>query len=226
MCALAHVLEAHGIATVSIVSVRSVAERMRPPRALYGEFPLGRPLGHPSDPEFQHDVLRRGFALLDAPTGPVLATHPEVIELETEPLACSLPARYDPNLPPAVDEAGALRAAYDRSVAARGGRTSVGRVAAPEVIPDVLAAFVRIADGTPWTDAGLPGDPVQCAHDVRTYYEEAALALDDAASEPGRAEAWFYEITEGGKVLLAARKSMQDAGAPFAFWFYLARGTR
>jgi hypothetical protein len=224
--ALAHVLEEHGLATVVLMSVRSVAERMRPPRALYCEFPLGRPLGVPNDADFQHDVLRRAFALLGAPAGPVLETHPTVIELDTQPLACSLPARFDPDLPAAVDEAQALHAAYSRSVKERGGRTSVGRVVTAEAIPSVLAAFDRIANGTEWTDAGLPADPVQCAHDVRTYYEEAALALDAAASAPGRAEAWFYEVTEAGRTVLAARAAMQRQGAPFALWFYVARGTR
>ncbi len=226
MGALAHVLEEHGLATVALMSVRSVAERMHPPRSLYCEFPLGRPLGIPNDPDFQHDVLRRAFALLDASEGPVLEVHPEVIELETEALSCSLPVRFDPTLPAAVDEAQALRAAYDRSVAARGGRTSVGRVVSVDDIPATVAAFDRIANGAPWAEAGLPADPVQCAHDVRTYYEELALALDDAASEPGRAEAWFYDVTEAGRTVLAARAAMQQQGAPFALWFYVARGTR
>lgn len=226
MCALAHVLEAAGLATVALISVRSVAERMRPPRALYAEFPLGRPLGRPGDAAFQHDVLARAFALLDAPRGPVLADHPEVIDTGTEPLACAIPPRFDPTLPAAVDEAQAVRAAYDRSVAARGGRTSVGRVADADAMPAIAAAFVRIAAGESWDAVGLPADPVQCAHDLRTYYEEAALALDPDAADPGRAEAWFYEVSEAGQALLAARLAMRDSGAPFEFWFYLARATR
>lgn len=228
MCVLAHVLEAHGIATVAIVSVRSVAERMRPPRALYAEFPLGRPLGRPNDADFQRDVLRHAFALLerDPADGAVLATHPDVIEFDATPLSCAVPPRYDPAIPAAVDEARSLRPAYERSRNARGGRTSVGRVVDADAIPDVLAAFDRIANGTPWSDAGLTADPVQSAHDVRTYYEETALALDPDAALPGRAEAWFYDSTAAGTTLLAARRAMQAAEAPFALWFYMARGTR
>jgi hypothetical protein len=226
VCALAHVFEAHGLATVALVAVRPVAERMHPPRALYGEFPLGRPLGVPGDAAFQHDVLRRAFALLERPEGPVLEDHPEVIEFSETPLACSLPPRYDPDVPEAVDEARALRDAYERSRAARDGRTSVGRVAEAAAVPDLVAAFVAIAEGTPWDQAGLPGDPISAAHDVRTYYEEAALDLVDVSPDPGAAEAWFYESTAGGRAVLAARKAMQDAGVPFAFWFYMARATR
>lgn len=226
MCVLAHVFEAHGLATVALASVLPVAELVRPPRGLYCEFPLGRPLGQPNDPGFQHDVLRRAFALLDAPSGPVLETHPEVITIaEAATFACALPIRHDPSLPEAVDETRALRDAYNRTLARRG-TTSVGRVATGDTIDTVVAAFVRIADGTPWKDAGLPGDPISAAHDLRSYYEEAALSLADTPPDAGAAEAWFYEDTAAGRTLLAARRAMKDQGAPFALWLYMARATR
>src|SRR5690554_3317000 len=112
-----------------------MAQKSAPPRALHCEFPLGRPLGKPLDPEFQHDVLRRAFALLAAPEGPVLEVHPEEIVADEQPLACALPPRFDAGLPPAVDEARGIRKAYDRSVAARGS-TSVGRVVSPDEVPE------------------------------------------------------------------------------------------
>ena len=65
MSVLAHVFEAAGIATVVLSSIRPMCEKVSPPRALHCEFPLGRPLGRPNDPEFQHDVLARAFALLE-----------------------------------------------------------------------------------------------------------------------------------------------------------------
>ena len=46
MCTLAHVFEAAGLATVVLSTIRPVAEKMAPPRALHCEFPLGRPLGN------------------------------------------------------------------------------------------------------------------------------------------------------------------------------------
>ncbi len=81
---------------MALISVRSVAERMHPPRAFYGEFPLGRPLGVPGDAAFQRDLLLRAFALLDEPTGPVLADHPTVLEYDETPMACALPPRSTP----------------------------------------------------------------------------------------------------------------------------------
>jgi len=225
VCVLAHVLEAAGLATVSLISVRPVAVRLPPPRALYCEFPLGRPLGKPGDAAFQHDVLRRAFALLERPAGPVLEDHPDIIESDDTPLSCALPPRHDPSLPAAVDEARALRAAYDRTLAARG-VTSVGRVMDADAVPEALAALHRIAEGADWQEAGLGGDPVSIAHDIRSYYEEAAIALADGPPAGGQTEAWFYEQTAAGRTLLAARAAMQGAGAPFPLWFYMARATR
>lgn len=207
--------------------MKDVVEAVAPPRALFCEFPLGRPLGKPLDTDFQTDVLHRAFALLDAESGPALAEHPEVIEATEEPLACAMPARFDPNLPAAVDEARGIRKAYDRSVAKRG--TSVGRSFDADGVPDALAVFHQIAEGAHWkNDVSIPGkNTVAAAHDIRTYYEEAALELVEGPPPGGRqAEAWYFDTTEAGKTMLAARKAMADQEAPFGFWFYMAPGHR
>jgi hypothetical protein len=226
VCTLAHVFEAAGLATIVLSSIRPVAEKMRPPRALHCEFPLGRPLGKPLDSAFQHDVLKRAFALLDRSDGPVLEDHPEVIQSAgVEALSCPLPPRHDPDLPASVDEAQALRPAYDRAVAAAG-RTSVGRVIGPNLVPDALAAMARIAEGTAWNEAGLPADPIQVVLDIRSYYEEIAVELADGPPGPWAAERWFFDKTEAGKTVLAARRAMKAAEAPFPLWFYMAPATR
>ena len=41
------VIEASGIATVSISQVRAITERLRPPRALHLRWPFGHALGEP-----------------------------------------------------------------------------------------------------------------------------------------------------------------------------------
>src|SRR4051794_28103714 len=198
---------------------------MHPPRALYCDFPLGRPLGVPNDADFQHAVLRRAFALLGAPSGPVLDTFPEVISIaESAALSCALPIRHDASVPEPVAEATALRDAYDRTHARRG-VTSVGRAVDADGIADLVAALLRISQGTAWTEAGLPGDPISCAHDLRSYYEEAALSLADAPPDPGAAELWFYETTAAGRTLLAARRAMREQKAPGPLWLYMARAT-
>ncbi len=200
---------------------------MRPPRALQCDFPLGRPLGKPNDPAFQRRVLDAAFALLEHEEGPVLETFPETIEDRAEmPASCPLPPRHDPDLHPAVDEAQALRPAYDRSVAERDGRTLVGRVVGPDDVPDAVAAFARVADGTPWKDAGIPGNPIQVAHDIRSYYEEAALALADHVPEARATESWFFQVTEAGKAVGRAQQAMSAGDSAYAGAFYLRPATQ
>ena len=58
-------LERRGIATVALQLLREVAERVRPPRALFVPFPHGYPLDRPGDPERQHAVLEAALQLLE-----------------------------------------------------------------------------------------------------------------------------------------------------------------
>ena len=227
MSVLAHVFEAAGIATVTLSSVREMAAKVSPPRTLHCEFPLGRPLGKPGDAVFQHDVLARAFALLEATSGPVFVEHPEVIEADDQPVSCALPPRFDPTLPPAVDEARGLRKAFDRTLAKRG-VTSVGRTMTADDVPDTLAKLVAIAEGADWASVGLPaGGTTAMCHDIRTYYEEAALALANGPVPGGRAmEDWYFSRTEAGKTVLAARAAMRDADVKRPIWFYMAPGHR
>jgi len=220
---LAHVFEAAGIATVVLSSVREMAVKVAPPRTLHCEFPLGRPLGIPGDPSFQHDVLSRALALLAEPAGPVLVDHPVVIEGEGGHISCTLPARYDPTVPPAIDEARGVRRAFDRARARRG-VTSVGRAIDADGVPAAIGVLIAIADGADWKTAGIPGgNTVALCHDIRTYYEEAALELVDGPLPGPRAlETWFFDQTEAGKIVLAARQAIRDSGAKMPIWFYMA----
>lgn len=226
MSVLAHVFEAAGLATVGLSLVRAQAERARPPRMLHVEFPLGRPLGRPDDPEFQHDVLRRAFALLARTDVPVLVDHPVVIDDEAdEPAACPLPPRFDPDLAPAVDEARGLRAAYDRNVEATG-RTLVGRVADADGVPGLVEAFGRLEAGATLADVGWDEWRLLAAsQDVRAYYEEAAVQLADVTGAR-QVESWFYHRTETGRLLRRLADALQAAEAPDVAWQYLVPGSQ
>jgi hypothetical protein len=196
-------------------------ERLKPPRALYCEFPLGRPLGIPGDPGFQRRVLDAAFALLERPSGPVLEDFPESIDDEgVEPLACTLPPRLDPSLPKAVDEARALRPAYDRQLA-RTGRTVVGKILGPDEVPEAVAVFVRLVESGSWEELAGLGTIRLVAQDIRGYYEEAAMALADHVPEAHAGEAWFYRQTETGSLMIQALRIMRDGGAPQPDWAFL-----
>jgi hypothetical protein len=218
---LAHVFEAAGLVTVALGSIRTQIERTAPPRGLFCDFPLGRPLGKPNDAAFQHRVLAHAFDLVDRATGPTFEVFDEIIEDDgTGATSCPLPPRHDRSLPPAVDEARGLRPAFDRAVA-KFGDAIASRLVGPDDIPAAVAAFVKIADGTPWKEAGIPGPPNRVAQDIRGYYETAALALIEHTPAAWETTRWFLHHTEAGKAINAARNNMKEAGEPHPVWFYL-----
>jgi hypothetical protein len=65
-------LERQGIATVCIILLRFVAERVRPPRALAVPFRHGYPLGAPNDAALQRDVVEKALWLLERDGTPPL----------------------------------------------------------------------------------------------------------------------------------------------------------
>ncbi len=67
VCLAAADLERLGIATVAIQLLREVAEKIRPPRALFVPFRHGYPLDAPNDPRRQHAVIEAALRLLERP---------------------------------------------------------------------------------------------------------------------------------------------------------------
>jgi hypothetical protein len=58
-------LERRGIATVALILLREVAEKVRPPRALVLPFPHGYPLDAPGEPDRQRAVLEAALQMLE-----------------------------------------------------------------------------------------------------------------------------------------------------------------
>ncbi len=82
VCLVAAELERQGISTVVIQLLRKVAEKVRPPRALFVPFKHGYPLDTPGNAHRQTAVLEAALQLLEEPSltvGPVLRdyTHPQ-----------------------------------------------------------------------------------------------------------------------------------------------------
>ena len=144
----------------------------------------------------------------------------------SEMLACPLPPRTNADLHPAIDEARGLRPAYDRAIEKFGNHAGTGRVISADGIEDALSALRRVATGTAWKEAGIPGIPARVAQDIRGYYETAALGLSDHIPSAWSGTRWFFDATEGGKLLLAARSAMRDSGVKQPIWFYMAPGDR
>ena len=69
VCLLAAELERQGVSTVVIQLLRVVAEKIRPPRALYVPFRHGHPLDAPGEAKHQHAVLEAALRLLEHDNG-------------------------------------------------------------------------------------------------------------------------------------------------------------
>ena len=71
-------LERRGVTTVVVNLLRVVAEKVRPPRALFVPFPHGYPLDTPGDSERQHAVIEAALKLVEDPNlePPTLVDYP------------------------------------------------------------------------------------------------------------------------------------------------------
>jgi hypothetical protein len=205
--ALSHFLERQGIPTTGISLVREHTETVRPPRALWVTFELGRPLGIPDDAGFQRRVAKAALDLLARTDGPLIADYPEHIDEPADFTGWACPI----NLAPAsVDSLAAeidrLATWYDRSVAAQG-RTTVG-VSGLDMT--AAGALVTLA-----LDSTLP--PAQALKealdDLRAYYLEAASAFPDAGTAATRKK-WFWEETRLAKAMLALQPRLAASDDP------------
>jgi len=213
-------MEEEGLSTVLISLVREQTEPMRPPRALWVPFIMGRPFGAPDEPEFQKRVLRTALLMIDRDSGPILEDFPDEAPGESEemggwvcPVSFPQPEAEDTVAELLRREMQELRTWYDIGLEKRG-RTTVG---SSELSIDVIAdLLIRIADGeipdNPRTDVDL-GESVRLAvEDFKAFYYEAATA------QPGSAKAsaddladWFWLQTEAGKLILRCRAVCQKS---------------
>lgn len=206
---------------MTLGSIREQLYNTAPPRGLYCDFPLGRPLGIPGDVAFQQRVLGRAFGLLEA-TEPTVQDFDEAIaDDDAEVLVCALPPRHNADLHPALDEARGLRPAYERAVARLGNRAGAARLLDVEGVATAIESFVRVAEGVPWKEAGIPGVPARVSQDIRGYYEMAALEIAGHTPAAWQALRWFRDQTRTGELIRQVQKAMRDSGAKENLWRFL-----
>ena len=70
MSLIAHCIEARGIPTLVVGTVRDVMEQVPAPRAVFVDFPSGRTFGHPGAADQHQRVLAAALAELPAFTAP------------------------------------------------------------------------------------------------------------------------------------------------------------
>lgn len=214
---LAHYIEEEGVATTQISLIRPHTEAIKPPRALWVPFDLGRPLGVPNDAEFQTRVLLSVLKLLEESSGPVLRDFAEDVPDTREGdviWACPVNlARQKIDL----SDADALRAAFKKETVElrswydlalkKNQRTTVG-VSGMEInqIVEFIGAFIDGVPANPRDDISLAYLLNFAVDDLKAYYYEAATAQPGSASPTAdELDGWFWGDTFAAKVLLAVK---------------------
>ena len=220
MGGLGQYLEEEGLATTQVSLIRVHTEKIRPPRALWVPFDLGRPLGEPNDPAFQRRVVIAALRLLEAESGPVLEDYPD-----DAPSMTDVPGWGPPvELPPAPDteDPATLRAAveaeldhlrpfYEQSVT-RQGRTTAGtsKLSLDELVPFVLGFLSDSPPDNPRQDLPHAETLRLASEDLKTCWLEAVTQPDRIGS-PNQLIHWFWERTAAGKAFLTLGAHFREA---------------
>jgi hypothetical protein len=206
------------VATASISLIREQSEAVRPPRALWVPFALGRPLGSAGDPEFQKRVIRSALGMLATAKEPTIEDYPIEAPEEAGPGVWACPVSF----PAAADDSIAARlvaevtrlAPWAAETRASRGRTLFGASGAtPDQYETLARALGGIADGgnvTASPDIGIDWAfpmPLLVRHiadDLRTFYHEA-IAAQPGPGAPNHAALtdWIFNGTALGDALQA-----------------------
>lgn len=211
MGALGHYLERAGVATAQISLIREQTAAIKPPRALWVPFMLGRPFGAPDAPDFQRRVLRALLDLFEAKSGPVLADFAEDAPAATgdqAPFACPVSfaqAPADDDLASAMQREIAQLAPWYDLAKKRRGRSTVGISGLSIADAAAHAASYLHTPAAPY--AGLAADVAlkRACDDLKAYYYEAV------AAQPGNLLAqdidrWFWHDTAAARVFMAINR--------------------
>ncbi len=216
MGALGHYLEREGIPTAQISLIREQTAAIKPPRALWVPFMLGRPFGAPDEPGFQRKVLRALLNLFEHSSGPVLEDFPEDAPVSANsdaetPFACPVSfarAPADDGDPSAamLREIAQLAPWYDLAKKRRG-RTTFGISGlSVEDAAHHATSYLTAMPAAPYSAGISAGVALKRAcDDLKAYYYEAVTA------QPGNLKAkdidnWFWRETAAAKVFQAIQQ--------------------
>jgi len=221
---LAHFIEEEGIPTTQISLIRRHTEIIKPPRALWVTFEMGRPVGVPNHPEFQKRVIRAALELLEASDGPVLEDFPEeaTVSDETETvLACPVDFTQDKEDVKGVEkwcailkrEMASMRPWYEMAIKQRG-RTTVGTSGLGlDALADFICSFLEgDFPEPPRDDISLPYILNLATDDLKAYYYEGITSQPGQSSPSSEAVSnWFWGETVAGRILLAVKETCKKS---------------
>lgn len=198
MSGLAHYLEDEGLATVIVALVREHIVSMRPPRALWIPFELGRPFGAPGNADLQRRVLRASLALLDKPaTGPLLEDFNEGFAADDD---------SDWRFPGTLDNSNLLAEAASimpiwQIARERLGRTTVGISGlTPALAVEFIERFHSVEPMPNPRGMAAVSRARFAVDDIKAFYFEAALAEGGHPSSR-QLHDWLWNETLAGALL-------------------------
>lgn len=199
MSGLAHYFEDEGLVTVIVALVREHIEVMRPPRALWVPFELGRPFGAPGDAGFQTRVLRAALALLDNPgPGPLLEDFLEEAPYPEGEAGWKFPGEADTSS--VIAEVVSMCPFWEQARNRRA-RTTFGISGlSPEAAIEYIERF-HFDEPMPNPKGMAPISRARFAvDDIKAYYLEAATAVGGHPSTR-QLHDWFWEQTLAGAMI-------------------------
>jgi hypothetical protein len=213
--ALGHFIEREGVPTAQISLIREQTAAIKPPRALWVPFMLGRPFGAPNVPDFQRKVLRALLALFERSAGPVLENFPEDAPADATggtPFAC--PVSFACEEAVSDDPVTVMRreiaqlAPWYELASKRRGRTTVG---VSGLTMEQAASFAASFTGDTPAPVYAPGLSAGIAlkracDDLKAYHYEAVAAQPGNLS-PKEIDRWFWFETATAKVFLAIQQA-------------------
>ncbi len=218
MGGVGHYFEEQELATTQISLIREHTETIKPPRALWVPFELGRPFGVPNDSEFQRSVLEHALDLLERPSGPVLEDFPEEApDLEKSPVQVVCPVQFqsrsnkeegDSRLMEDFNaEILQLRNWYERALKTRN-RTTTGisglsTAEAAELVSRFIEDETREAL---MAEEDLVDRIRMACEDLKAYYFEAVSAQPGQPTDSESLANWFWGQTHAARVIHEMRK--------------------
>ena len=218
MGGLSHYLEDEGIATTQISLIKEHTLKMKPPRALWVTFPLGRPLGTPNNPEFQQDVLTRALNLLSEPAGPVLADYPhDADDDQSEPVMPACPVDFSPRnkelstiellLQQFESEFNSIYTWYTIACEQKGRTTSGVSGLNFTDLKTLYTDFITgNREGLSSYEENLPDILRLAAEDFKSCYFEALSSQPGQPTDAATLSDWFWETTHAAAVINEVRK--------------------
>ena len=195
--------------------VRENTVALRPPRALWVPFDLGRPFGAPAEPVFQAKVLDAVLALLERDDGPVILEDfgedapgqgsPEAMEGMVCPVPLPKPRREQPHqlidqVLKEIDDLAAWHELTARSRANANANLSGLSIRDAAHFLDTI----RRTGSPPTTDQDQWGRQLRfAAEDLRNYFLAATLSRPGGAASPRDSANWFWAETSAAALLLA-----------------------